>query len=408
MRSSKGWGDPLKRRWLLVLAIIVLLTVSILYGTVFSRSAGVEPQKYENIGIVIEVVSLVRGRYYQPVSTVDLLRSYVATGTINGMLSETLGDPYTRYMDQRAYERMVSQTTGTFGGIGIVIGIRDEQLTIISPIKGTPGERAGLRASDVILKIDGKDTTYMTTDEAASLMRGPEGTGVHLTIKRGDEVIEVPIIRAMINVNSIETIEMIEPSIGYIELTNFSDSTYSELVEALDQLEAEGMKGLILDLRFNPGGTLAAALQVANEFIAQGPLIYFQDRDGNRMAYEAVEADTRERIPMVVLINGSSASASEIVAGALRDHGLAILVGTTTFGKGLIQSIIPLRDGGALTITEQVYLTAGGHDINKVGIEPDIEIVVDEETEVAIYLDEPDVVDPQLEKALEIIREQTE
>ena len=303
---------------------------------------------------------------------------------------------------------MVSQTTGTFGGIGIVIGIRDEQLTIISPIKGTPGERAGLRASDVILKIDGKDTTYMTTDEAASLMRGPEGTGVHLTIKRGDEVIEVPIIRAMINVNSIETIEMIEPSIGYIELTNFSDSTYSELVEALDQLEAEGMKGLILDLRFNPGGTLAAALQVANEFIAQGPLIYFQDRDGNRMAYEAVEADTRERIPMVVLINGSSASASEIVAGALRDHGLAILVGTTTFGKGLIQSIIPLRDGGALTITEQVYLTAGGHDINKVGIEPDIEIVVDEETEVAIYLDEPDVVDPQLEKALEIIREQTE
>lgn len=402
--SSKGWGDPLKRRWFIVTAIIILLTVSILYGTVSSRSERIEQLKYEDLGSVMEVIALVRGRYYQPTSTMDLLRSYVSTGTINGMLADALGDPYTRYMDKNAYQRMVSQTSGTFGGIGIVIGIRDDQLTIISPIKGTPGERAGLRGSDAIIKIDNKDTTYMNTDEAASLMRGPEGTRVELTIKRGEEIIEVPIIRALINVDSIEVAKIIEPGIGYIELTNFSDRTYQELVEAINSLEQDEMQGLIIDLRFNPGGTLGASLQVANEFIAQGPLIYFQDREGNRVAYEATAKGTRKPMPMVVLINGSSASASEIVAGALRDHGLATLVGTTTFGKGLIQSVIPLRDGGAITVTEQVYLTAGGHDINKVGISPDIEIVIDEEDEVEIYLDNPEVEDLQLEKALEIIR----
>ena len=397
----------MKRRVLVLSTAVLLLFAALVYGSVFS-SFGAGPEsavQAGDAGNLLEIVSLVRARFYRQVDVADLLSAYASTGSVRGMLAQALGDPYTRYMDQHAYESLMSDTSGVFGGIGIVIGIRDEQLTIISPIKGTPGERAGLRANDRIIRIGDRDTNYMTTDEAASLMRGEPGTEVTITIQRDEESFDVTIVRDMISVNSIEKIEMLEPGIGYIHLTNFSDRTYRELVEALDQLDAEGIEGLILDLRFNPGGTLSAALQVADEFVSSGDLLHLEDRDGNRSSFAAVEEGTRTPIPMVVLLNGSSASASEIVAGALRDHGLAVLVGTTTFGKGLVQSIVPLRDGGAISLTEQVYLTAGGHDINEVGIVPDYEIEISEEEELAIYFGEAEV-DLQLEKAVEIIRSQ--
>lgn len=398
-------GDQVKRRLYVLLAAVILLISALVYGTVFSSvNSELNNGNSDDFSSVMEVITLVRSRFYKPVDTTELLSAYVTTGSINGMLAETLQDPYTRFMDQHAYEGMLSDTSGVFGGIGIVIGIQDEQLTIVSPIKGTPGERGGLRAQDKIIKIDDRDTHYMTTEEAASLMRGAPGTEVTLTIQRGDEVLEVLIVRDLINVNSIDKAVILEPGIGYIYLTNFSDRTYEELVKALADLDEQGMEGLILDLRFNPGGTLAAALQVANEFVAEGSLVYLEDRDGNRIGYEATKQGTREEIPMVVLVNGSSASASEIVSGALRDNDLAVLVGTHTFGKGLVQSVIPLRDGGAITLTEQVYLTAGGHDINQVGLLPDYELEIDEEEELAIYLGDTDVEDTQLMKALEIVR----
>lgn len=397
----------MKRRVLVLSIAVLLLLAAFLYGSVFpSIGVGTESAVVtDDAGSLLEIVTLVRSRFYKPVEVSDLLSAYAETGSIRGMLAKALEDPYTRYMDQHAYESLMSDTSGVFGGIGIVIGIRDEQLTIISPIKGTPGEQAGLRGNDRIIKIEDRDTNYMTTDEAASLMRGEPGTEVTITIQRDEEILDVSIVRDLISVNSIERTEMLEPGIGYIQLTNFSDRTYSELRTALDQLEAEGMAGLILDLRFNPGGTLSAALQVADEFIHTGPIVHLEDRDGNRHSFTASAENTRNPIPMVVLINGSSASASEIVAGALRDHDLAVLVGTTTFGKGLVQSIVPLRGGGAISLTEQVYLTAGGHDINEVGIEPDYVIEISEEEEVAIYFDEAEV-DVQLDKALEIIRSQ--
>ena len=397
----------MKRRVLVLSTAVLLLFAALVYGSVFS-SFGAGPEsavQAGDAGNLLEIVSLVRARFYRQVDVADLLSAYASTGSVRGMLAQALGDPYTRYMDQHAYESLMSDTSGVFGGIGIVIGIRDEQLTIISQIKGAPGKRAGLRANDRLIRIGDHDTNYMTTDEAASLMRGEPGTEVTITIQRDEESFDVTIVRDMISVNSIEKIEMLEPGIGYIHLTNFSDRTYRELVEALDQLDAEGIEGLILDLRFNPGGTLSAALQVADEFVSSGDLLHLEDRDGNRSSFAAVEEGTRTPIPMVVLINGSSASASEIVAGALRDHGLAVLVGTTTFGKGLVQSIVPLRDGGAISLTEQVYLTAGGHDINEVGIVPDYEIEISEEEELAIYFGEAEV-DLQLEKAVEIIRSQ--
>ncbi len=399
----------MSRRVVISVVLLALLSITFAYGSWFtSPVAGSGEVRFGDIGTVMEVIALVKTRhYFQPVNTFDLVKSYISTGTINGMLRTALDDPYTRHMDATAFENMMNTTTGIYGGVGLVVGIQDDRLTIVSPIKGTPGERAGLRREDKIIGIDGKDTTYMTLDEAVSLMRGKEQTDVHLTIQRGEEIFEVHITRELINVESVTEVEMVdeEYGIGYIQITNFSDRTYDELVNGLEKLDRQNMRALVLDLRHNPGGTLNAALQVSNEFVSGAPLLYLEDKEGNRTPFESTEAGTRTPIPMVVLINGGSASASEIVSGALRDNGLATLVGTTTFGKGLVQSLYPLRDGSAITITEQGYLTSGGYDINGVGIEPDIVVEITLEEEEAIYLGEAEY-DAQLEKGLEVLRTQ--
>lgn len=401
----------MSRKKTIVVITLVLLSLTLIYGSFQVSSQGgaddSEP-RYENFGTVLEVIALVKTRhYFQPVHTFDLVKAYVAKGTINGMLKTALDDPYTRHMDAIAFENMMNTTTGIYGGIGLSVGILEDRVTVVSPIKGTPGERAGLRRGDKIIAIDGKDTTYMTLDEAVSLMRGQENTELDLTIQRDEEVFEVHIIRELINVESVPEYKIIdeEYKIGYVEITNFSDRTYDELMGALKSLDRQGQRGLIIDLRNNPGGTLNAALQVANEFVSDAPLLYLEDKEGNRTPFDSIDVAKRKPIPTVVLINGGSASASEIVSGALQDNGLATLVGTTTFGKGLVQSLYPLRDGSALTVTEQGYLTSGGKDINGVGIEPDIVVELTEEEEEAIYLGEAEF-DPQLEKGLEVIRQQ--
>lgn len=396
-----------RKATLIIILIVSLLSVSLVYGSYQANTQVAEGEtRYESIGTALEVIALVKTRhYFQPVSTFELVKAYVTHGTINGMLKHALDDPYTRHMDAIAFENMMNTTTGIYGGIGLSVGIVDDRVTVVSPIKGTPGERAGLRRGDKIMAIDGKDTTYMTLDEAVSLMRGPEDTELDLTIHRDEEAFEVHIIRELINVVSVPDYYITdeEHGIGYIEITNFSDRTYEELRKALEFLDERGQKALILDLRFNPGGTLGAALEVANEFVSGAPLVYLEDQEGIRTPFDSMVEGTRKPMPMAVLINGSSASASEIVSGALQDNGLATLIGTTTFGKGLVQSLYPLRDGSALTVTEQGYLTSGGKDINGVGIEPDIVVEVTLEEEEAIYLDEAEY-DPQLDKALEVLR----
>jgi len=398
-----------RKATLIILLIVAFLSVSLAYGSYQANLQVPEGEtRYESIGTALEVIALVKTRhYFQPVSTFDLLKSYVTHGTINGMLKNALDDPYTRHMDASAFENMMNTTTGIYGGIGLSVGIVDDRVTVVSPIKGTPGERAGLRRGDKIMAIDGKDTTYMTLDEAVSLMRGPEETELDLTIRRDEDIFELHIVRELINVVSVPDYYMVDEqhNIGYVEITNFSDRTYDELVAALADLDQKGQQALILDLRFNPGGTLGAALEVANEFVSGAPLVYLEDQEGTRTPFDSMTVGTRTPMPIAVLINGGSASASEIVSGALQDNGLATLVGTTTFGKGLVQSLYPLRDGSALTVTEQGYLTSGGKDINGVGIEPDIVVEVTIEEEEAIYLDEAEH-DPQLEKALEVLRNQ--
>ncbi len=409
---AKDGGRLVRNKLVLVLLLVTVCFLGIWYGSVVS-SAGADSlekeARFESIGTAMEVMAIVKSRsYFQPVDVFGLVRGYLQEGTINGMLSKTLSDPYTRYMDSHAYERMMTSTRGVFGGIGIVVGMQEERLTVISPIRGTPGERAGLRGGDKITRIDGKDTTYMTLDEAVSLMRGPEGEDVTLTITREDQVLEVYIVRAIINVESVSASEMVAEGVGYVEITNFSDRTYGELVDALASLDDEGMDALILDLRFNPGGTLGAALLVADLFISQGPLVHLEDQRGNRTPYLATNQGTRASLPMVVLINGGSASSSEIVAGALKDTGNAVLVGTKSFGKGLVQSVYPLRDGGALTVTEQAYLTSGGRNINKVGIEPDFVVELAEEEEEALYRGDASFVDPQLQTAIDLLLARTQ
>ena len=366
------------------------------------------PDGSEDLATVLEVVGVIRTHYLEPVSAVDLLAAYVRTGTINGMLREALGDPYTRYMNPRAYQQMQIETAGHYAGIGIYLGIKDNRLMVIAPIPGTPAARAGLRAGDLIVAVDGRPTADMSQDEATSAIRGPKGTAVRLTIERDGRRFDVDIVRDEIDVPAVAGVQMLPGQIGYVRLLQFSEKASRELDEALNRLEQQGYRALVLDLRNNPGGLLSAAVDVANLFLSRGPIVHIVGRQGERQTISASPFRTHPRVPMVVLVNGGTASASEIVAGALRDHGVATVVGTHTFGKGLVQTVIPLRRGDAVSVTTQKYQTAGGHFIGDQGIRPDV--VVEPPPDLADSFPTLDgTVDPrdvQLQRAVDVLRQQ--
>ncbi len=298
--------------------------------------------------------------------------AYVA---IESMLA-SLNDPYTKFLDPDEFREEGRSIKGTLYGIGIQIGIREDKLTVIAPIEDTPAHRAGLKANDIITKIDGKSTKGISVKEAADQIRGQKGTKVELTIKSGDEYKTVAIIRDKINIKSVSTKEpkyaKLKNNIGYIRLNSFISSNASkEMTNAIRRLNKK--QGIILDIRSNPGGLLSNAIKISNMFLHNGVIVSTVDRDGykeTQRSYNSVLTDK----PLVVLIDGGSASASEILSGALKDNGRATLVGTKTFGKGLVQEINPLPGGSGINITTQKYLTPNGTDINKVGIVPDIEV----------------------------------
>lgn len=406
----------LKRR--LRLALAVLLMVSLAAGVLLAqqRTEDTGPGQQASLGTVLEVIALLSTYHVEDVDTISLVRAYLKTGTIEGMLKETIEDDYTRYMTPQAYSRFQEDTVrGEFGGIGIMVGIRNERLTIISPIAGTPGMRAGLRGGDLIVKIDGQPTEHMSLEEAVSLMRGPEGQRVVLTIQRGEEVFDVEIIRDRIQNVSVQRYEVLTPEkvpqlsapVGYIYLSNFNEVTARQFDRAAAELREAGVKGLILDLRHNPGGLLTAALEVADRFLDSGPMVHVVSANGERRTYNASPGTALPPMPIVVLVNQFSASAAEILAGALRDNGLAVLVGETSFGKGSVQTVVPLRDGSGLTMTTAHYETAGGHFIHEIGIVPDIVVKIPEEELEEFYLrleqEELDLTDPQLQRALEVL-----
>jgi len=313
------------------------------------------------------------------VNTKDLIY-----GAIRGMLSNL--DPHTTFMTPDMYREMQVDTKGEFGGLGIQISIRDKKLVVIAPIEDTPAWRAGIKAGDYIYKIDGEPTKDMTLSDAVKKLRGPKGTKVTLTIIReGEEKpLEITIIRDIIRLKSVKH-KMLEDHIGYVKILQFQERTGEDLRKALKDLEKQGMESLILDLRNNPGGLLRVAVEVSEQFLKKGKLIVsVKGRNKEKEEYISSSSSAREDYPMVVLVNEGSASASEIVAGALQDWHRAVILGTQTFGKGSVQTVYSLSDGSGLRLTTAKYYTPKGRSIQNTGITPDIVVkpyVIHEEKE---------------------------
>lgn len=322
---------------------------------------------------------------------------------------ETLEDPYTRFMNPEEFNNMKVDTSGELTGVGIQIAQDEEtnHLIVISPIEDTPAFDAGILAKDIITKIDGISTEGMDVNEAVTLIRGKPGTEVTLTIKRGDREIDYPLTRASIQIHPVKArIEETEQGkIGYIRLTQFSAQASKEMKEAIQSLNEENVVGFVLDLRSNPGGLLISSVEIARMWFNEGRIVSTVDRLGESERYSANNTALTDK-PLVILVDGGSASASEILSGALQDHDRAVIVGTQTFGKGLVQSVRGLGDGSGLSVTIAKYLTPDGRDINKEGITPDVVYEMTEEERKALQLERDrigTVEDPQFSKALEVL-----
>ena len=301
---------------------------------------------------------------------------------IRGMLA-SLNDPYTRFLDPKQFKEMRIDTSGELMGVGIQLSLdkATKELVVVSPIEGTPASRAGVLSKDVIVSIDGKSTEGMNTEDAVKLIRGPEGSAVILGLRRGDELIDVPLTRARIEINAVSyklNTTRDQHKVGYIRLKQFNANAAKEMREAAKALEAQDVDGYVLDLRGNPGGLLEASIDIARQWLNEGIIVSTRTREGIRDVRRATGSAITDK-PLVVLIDQGSASASEILSGSLQDNGRAQLVGQKTFGKGLVQAVRGLSDGSGLTVTIAKYLTPKGTDIHKNGIEPDIKSEMSEQ-----------------------------
>lgn len=359
----------MKKR-LLFSAILICLIIGSLNFAFVRTTGNTSKNIFQDLRLFSEVLSIVQGDYVEEVKSSDLIY-----GAIRGMLG-TL-DPYSQFMRPEDYKEMQIHTKGSFGGLGIVIAIKDNCLTIVSPIEGTPAFRAGLHSGDKIIKIDGELTRDLTLEQAVNKMRGPKGTRVLISILREgeDDLLEFDLVRDIIKIKSIKA-KMFPDGIGYIRLVEFKENSGEELGKALEKLKAEGLKSLILDLRHNPGGLLNVSVQVADYFIPKGGLVvYTKGRDAvQTVEFRSDRQPIDKNIPLVVLVNKGSASASEIVAGAVQDHHRGVIIGEKTFGKASVQTIIPLSDESGLRLTTARYYTPNGRSIHGEGIAPDLVI----------------------------------
>ncbi|MBN1958212.1 MAG: S41 family peptidase [Desulfuromonadales bacterium] len=359
--------DAVKRLKVYFLAMLIVMNA----GYAFCRQSSVnQADDYKNLEIFTDVLSLIRNSYVEDVQTQDLIY-----GAINGML-QTL-DPHSSFLTPEMYEDMQADTHGEFGGLGIEITIKDHSLIVVSPIEDTPAYRAGIKAGDRIVKINDQLTQDIEIMQAVRLMRGPQGDPVTLTIERAGEknLLVFTIVRAIIQIESVKS-RLLEGHYGYVRLSQFQDRSAQDLKNHLQRLgsgERDSFSGLILDLRNNPGGLLDQAVAVADLFLEEGLIVYTEGRDEEaQLKFAAKKAETEPGYPLIVLINGGSASAAEIVAGALQDHGRAIVLGEQSFGKGSVQTIIPLGDDSGLRLTTARYFTPSGRSIQARGITPDI------------------------------------
>lgn len=370
---------------------IVLAVVAFFFFVLFSVAGTayyLVVSNYNNIGNLLKVASYLRRDALQPLTFRQLV-----DGAIKGMVG-ALEDPYSTYLEPSTYRELSERMRGAFGGVGIYVGVKNNLITVISPIKGSPAEKAGIMSGDVIVAIDGKETRGMSLDKAVELMRGPEGTKVKVTVHRQGvaKPLEFVLTRRIIEVPTVEW-KMVEGTrIGYLHIAMFNTRTPRETEEALRDLKKQGMEALILDLRDNPGGELEAAVETAGYFVPKGPVVYIDYRRGTDEVMEARGGNIN--LPLVVLVNEGSASAAEIVAGAIKDRGQGTLVGTRTFGKGVVQSVFQLYDGAGLKLTTARYLTPARTDINKKGVQP----------HVVVKQPEGEAEDLQLKKAVEILQ----
>jgi carboxyl-terminal processing protease len=331
--------------------------------------AAVGRQDYESLEAFSNILSIVRKNYVEDVETKNLVN-----GAINGMLNSL--DPHSAYLTPELYKELQSDTQGRFGGLGIEITVKGGILTVVSPIEDTPAAKAGIQPGDQIFKIEDEFTKDMSLVDAVKKMRGLKGTKINLTIKRENvpDLVEVSLVRDVIRVQSVRSRDL-EAGYGYIRLAQFQERSDRDMQRALEKFAAEkgGIKGLVLDLRNNPGGLLTQAVRISDLFLESGLIVYTEGRiEAQKQKYFAQKDGTWTDFPIVVLVNGGSASASEIVAGALQDHKRAVVLGTKTFGKGSVQTILPLDDSSALRLTTARYFTPAGRSIQATGIVPDI------------------------------------
>jgi len=350
--------------------LVFILGVTVGLGR-FHKVSALSNPIYEDLKVFTDVLGLLQKEYVEETKSKDLVY-----GAIKGML-ETL-DPHSAFMPPNMYKEMQEETKGRFEGLGIEITMKEGVLTVVSPIEDTPAFKAGIQAGDQILKIDGELTKTLTLMESVKRMRGPKGSKVTLTIMREGfpKPREFTLIRDVIPIRSVRY-EVLEKQYGYVRLSQFQEKTDSEFQKAVKALEEEtkgGLKGLVLDLRNNPGGLLDQAVKVSDHFIESGVIVSIEGRrEEHKMKFNAhPQEDNLKRYPLVVLVNGGSASGAEIVAGAIQDHGRGIILGTQTFGKGSVQTIFSLKDGSGLRLTTARYYTPGGRSIQAKGIVPDI------------------------------------
>ena len=352
--------------WLVLLIAVVFWTV----GSGFYRNLSAKgAETYKGLKLFSNVIELIENNYVDPVNAKDLIDKAIQ-GMVHGL------DPHSSFLSPDDFKELQIDTQGEFTGIGVSITFKDGFVTVISPIEGTPAYKAGIKAGDRIIKVNGKETRDLR--EAVKLIRGPKGTEVVISIAReGSKApIEFKIIRDIIPVESVKA-TLLKPGYGYVWVTNFRENTTEDLVAALDKLESgkTPLKGLILDLRDDPGGLLDQAIEVSDLFLEKGTILSIKGRkEKNNQVFKATPNQTQRNYPMVVLINGGTASASEIVAGALKDQKRALIMGTTSFGKGSVQSVERLRDGYALKLTIARYYTPSGRSIQAKGITPDITV----------------------------------
>lgn len=394
-RRNKNRGSTVKG---FILGVVTTLIVIGVGYAVILTSSGDSAVNTATMQKLMMLENQIKSKYYQADS---VTAEQLEDGLYKGLL-ESLNDPYSTYYTAEEVEELAQSLEGTYSGIGAYIST--DQDTSYAKISGvianSPAEAAGLLANDIIYKVDGEDTYGLSLDEVVSRVRGEKGTDVTLTIAREGEIdyLEFTITRDDVDSPTVSS-EVLDDGIGYLQITEFDGVTTNQFKEALQGLYDQDIKALVLDLRNNPGGDVDVVTAIANEIIPEGLVFYMEDSDGKRTEYTADGKDAIE-IPLVVLVNGNSASASEILTGAVQDSGCGTVVGTQTYGKGVVQSVYSLMDGTAVKLTIANYYTRGGNNINKVGITPDIEVELDAEQ----YL--KDGTDTQLQQAISTLKDQ--